>query len=222
MRKAAKETALGRPAASVSASPEETMRNIVDVATAEFANKGFAGARVDEIAALTKTSKRMIYYYFGGKEQLYLAVLEETFRRVRQAEAQLRLGDMTPEEGLRALVKFRFDYHHNNPDFVRLVMNENIHEAGFLSRSNSNALMNVNSPAIEAIRTVYEPGCAKGIFRPGLDLIDIHLMISSLSFFSVSNRHTFSLNFNRDISAPAEVSRRRDNVVEMIWRFLKA
>jgi len=200
---------------------EETVRNIVEVATVEFAAKGFSGARVDEIAAQTHTSKRMIYYHFGGKEELYLAVLEATFRKVRIAEAALRLGDLPPEEGARKLVRFRFDYHHKNPMFVRLVMNENIHEAGFLSRSNTHALLNVNSPAIEAIRTVYEPGCRQGVFRPGLDLIDIHLLISSLSFFRVSNRHTFSLNFNRDIGSPADTARMRENVVEMVLRYLK-
>ena len=214
-----KSTLRGRPAAAQASGNDQTIRNILEVATAEFASKGLTGARVDEIAAQTRTSKRMIYYHFGGKEELYLAVLEESFRRVRDAEARLQLHDMPPLEGLRALVHFRFDYHREDPYFVRLMMIENIHDARFLKRSE--AVFNVNTPAIDAIRTVYEKGCAQGLFRPGLDLVDIHLLISSLAFYSVSNRHTFSHNFNRDLEAPDEIARRRENVTEMVLRYLK-
>src|SRR5215207_7439374 len=106
--------------------PERTMANILEVATAEFADKGLSGARIDEIAAATRTSKRMIYYYFASKEGLYVAVLEEAYRRIRQIEGQLHLEDLPPEDALRKLVGFTFDYQHDNPDFIRLVMTENI------------------------------------------------------------------------------------------------
>jgi AcrR family transcriptional regulator len=196
------------------------MEDIVAVATVEFANKGLDGARINAIADATRTSKRMIYYYFGGKEQLYLAVLENAFRRVREAESELQLEDLSPEEALRALVRFRFDYHDRNPQFVRLVMNENIQEGRFLAQLQPGAML--HSQALQVIKDIYDRGCKSGAFRRNIKPFDIHLLISSLSFYSVSNRHTFSINFQRDIGSPEEVKRRRANVVEMVLRFLSA
>jgi AcrR family transcriptional regulator len=209
----------GRPVAALQSTPE-IIEDILEVATTEFANKGLTGARINEIADSMRTSKRMIYYYFGGKEQLYLAVLENAFRRVREAESQLHLDEAAPEEAMRALVRFRFDYHDQNPQFVRLVMNENMQDGRFLAQLQPGATL--NSQALKVIEGVYQRGCKSGVFRRGIQPFDIHLLISSLSFYSVSNRHTFSINFQRDLSAPEEVKRRRANVVEMVLRFLRA
>ena len=115
--------------------PDGTKRDIIDVATEEFSGKGFSGARVDNIAARTKTSKRMIYYYFGSKDGLYIAVLEAAYRRIRTVEATLDLATQRPEQALRALIAFTFDYQNAHPEFVRLVMNENILHGAYLSRS---------------------------------------------------------------------------------------
>src|SRR5450755_1188048 len=112
-----------------------SMADILKVATAEFADKGLSGARIDEIAATTRTSKRMIYYYFGGKEGLYIAVLEDAYRRIRTIETELHLEDLAPEDALRKLVGFTFDYQHEHEDFIRLVMNENMHRGEFLAQS---------------------------------------------------------------------------------------
>src|SRR5450830_167486 len=117
--------------------PARTMAGILEVATAEFASKGLSGARIDEIAAATRTSKRMIYYYFGSKEGLYIAVLEDAYRRMRSIEAELHLEDLAPEDALRRLVEFTFDHHHNNQYFVRLVMNENMERGAYLAQSKS-------------------------------------------------------------------------------------
>ncbi len=200
--------------------PERTRADIVRVATAEFADKGLAGARIDEIAELTRTSKRMIYYYFGGKDGLYLAVLEEAYRRMREIESSLQLEDLAPEQALRTLVAFTFDYQAANPDFIRLVMNENIHRGQYLAQSGS--IQSLNVPAIAAVAAVYERGVAAGVFRPGLDPVDLHQSISALSFFNVSNRHTFSLIFKRDPESPAAVAARRESIVEMVVRFVRA
>src|SRR5579859_8200144 len=115
--------------------PEGTKRNIIEVAAQEFAGKGFTGARVDTIAAQTKTSKRMIYYFFGSKEKLYLAVLEKAYADIRTIEAALDLVKQDPETGLRTLVAYTFDYQNAHPGFVRLIMNENILDGAYLSRS---------------------------------------------------------------------------------------
>jgi AcrR family transcriptional regulator len=200
--------------------PERTKANILQVAAAEFGEKGLAGARIDEIAALTQTSKRMIYYYFGSKEGLYLAVLEDSYRRVRDTEAELHLPDLEPEQALRRLVAFTFDHHLHHENFIRLVMNENINRGQFLAQSTH--IQELNVPVVEAIRNLYERGVASGVFRPGLDPVDIHASISALSFFNVSNQHTFGLIFKLDTTSPAYIAQRRESVIEMIVRFMRA
>jgi AcrR family transcriptional regulator len=199
--------------------PEGTMRDIIGVATQEFSQKGLAGARIDEIAELTRTSKRMIYYYFGSKENLYVAVLEEAYRRIRSIESGLHLEDLPPEEALKKLVSFTFDYQLANPDFIRLVMTENINNGQFLAQSKM--IQQLNVPAITGLYDVYERGVAAGVFRPNIDPVDLHLLISSLCFFNVSNRHTFSIIFKRDISSPKELEKRRASIVEMVARYVR-
>jgi AcrR family transcriptional regulator len=199
--------------------PERTKANILAVAEAEFGEKGLAGGRIDAIAEATKTSKRMIYYYFGSKEGLYLAVLEEAYRRVREVEAELHLQDLEPEDALRRLVAFTFDHHLHHENYIRLVMSENIQRGEFLARSRR--IQQLNVPAIAAIRHLYERGTKSGVFRKGLDPVDIHASISALSFFNVSNRHTFGLIFKLDMRSPAYIAQRRENVVEMIVRYVR-
>jgi len=200
--------------------PERTMANIMEVALAEFAEKGLAGARIDEIAAATQTSKRMIYYYFQSKEGLYLAALEESYRRMREIESQQHLEDLEPEAALRKLVEFTFDHHASHENYIRLVISENMNRGQFLAQSQS--IQQLNVPAISAIRRLYERGVASGVFRPGLDAIDIHASISALTFFNVSNRHTFGLIFKRDLSDPKIAAARRDAIAEMVLRYVRA
>lgn len=200
--------------------PARTMAEILQVATHEFADKGLAGARIDEIAAATRTSKRMIYYYFGSKEGLYIAVLEEAYRRVRHIESGLHLEDLPPDEALRRLAGFTFDHHHGNQDYIRLVMSENILRGQYLAQSKSIQALNV--PAIQAIRQLYDRGVASGVFRPGLDPIDIHASISALTFFNVSNQYTFSLIFKHQVQDPDVVAQRRRNVIDMVERYVRA
>lgn len=196
------------------------MANILEVATAEFGEKGLAGARIDEIAEATHTSKRMIYYYFGSKEGLYLAVLEESYRRMRDIEGRLQLDDLEPEAALRRLVEFTFDHHSGNEPYIRLVMAENMNRGQYLAQSKS--IQQLNVPAISSIQKLYERGVASGVFRPGLDPIDIHASISALTFFNVSNRHTFGLIFKRDFADPAVATHRRAAIVDMVAGYLRA
>jgi AcrR family transcriptional regulator len=199
--------------------PARTMAGILEVAGVEFSEKGLSGARIDEIAAATQTSKRMIYYYFGSKEGLYLAVLEESYRSMRSIEAELHLEDLPPEDALRRLVGFTFDHHLNNPAYIRLVMAENMERGSYLAQSK--IIQELNVPAIEGIRRLYERGLASGVFRTGLDPIDIHASISALTFFNVSNQHTFGLIFKRDTQAQQAITTRRDNIIEMVVRFVR-
>jgi AcrR family transcriptional regulator len=205
-------------AAAPSSEAERSIADIMAVATAEFAEKGLAGARIDEIAERTRTSKRMIYYYFKSKEGLYLAVLEEAYHGIRAIEATLDLEHLPPKQALRALVGFTFDYQRANPDFIRLVMNENMHKGEYLKKSaNIRAL---NAPAIDALRDIYRRGLEEGVFREGLDPIDLHTSISALSFFNVSNQHTFSIIFDRDVTAEEQVARRRKSVEDMVLGYM--
>ena len=207
-----------KPAARTN-DPGRTMADIIDVATHEFSEKGLAGARIDVIAEAMRTSKRMIYYYFGSKEGLYIAVLEEAYRRIRQIETELHLEDLSPEDALRRLVGFTVDYQLANPDFVRLVMTENIHRGEYLAQSKS--IRKLNVPAIDGLRKLYDRGVSARIFRSGLDMIDLHMSISALSVFNVANRHTFSLIFQRDLETAAALIARRDSIIEMVVRFVR-
>jgi len=194
--------------------PEQTRRDIIAVATKEFARLGLSGARIDHIAAQTKSSKRMIYYYFGSKEGLYITVLEEAYRNLRQIEGGLRIEGLSAEEALRELVGFTFDHHVAHSDYVRLIAIENIHEGKHLAKSQT--IQELNVPAIDAARRVLELGEREGVFREGIDPLDLHMSISALCFHNVSNRHTFSIIFKRDMTSPAALGARRAIVVDTI------
>ena len=198
--------------------PARTMAEILAVATHEFADKGLTGARIDEIAAATRTSKRMIYYYFGSKDGLYLAVLEEAYRRMRAIESDLHLDDLSPREALIRLVEFTYDHHRNNEDFIRLVMSENIQRGDYLRQSTT--IQQVNSNAIRSVQAVYDRGVAEGVFRAGLDPVDIHSAISAFTFFNVSNRHTFGVIFKDRLRSDLADTLKREHVVELILRFV--
>jgi AcrR family transcriptional regulator len=199
--------------------PEGTKRNIVEVATGEFASKGYGGARVDAIAERTRTSKRMIYYYFGDKEGLYLAVLEEAYGSIRRTEETLDLERLPPEQALRTLVTFTFDYQNAHPEFMRLVMNENI--MGGVHMARSKTIGRLNAGVIDALRDLLVRGRQAGVFRQDLDPLEVHMTISALCVFNVANRATFSTIFKRDMASPRALARRRAEVADIVWRYVR-
>lgn len=199
--------------------PDQTRRNILDVALAEFADKGLSGARVDEIAARTATTKRMIYYYFGSKEGLYAAVLEEMYGGIRDAEQALDLETLDPVAAMRKLVETTFDYHAAHPEFVRMVAVENIHSARHLQHAASVAER--NDAVIRTLRTLLDRGEKAGAFRARVDAVDLHLLISSFCFYRVSNRHTLQVIFHRDLTAPVHVAAHRAMIVEAVLAWLR-
>lgn len=198
--------------------PEGVQRDILITATAEFAKNGLSGARIDDIAALTKTSKRMIYYYFGDKEGLYQACLERSYERVRAGEQSLDLDGLSPRQALATLVAFTFDHHRHNPDFIRLVMIENIHTANFLKRSQS--IPTANAAAIDTLAGILRAGQATGDFRSDIDPMELHWQISALSFFNVSNSSTFSALFGSALFEDERQETLNEHVVEMIMRYV--
>jgi AcrR family transcriptional regulator len=197
---------------------DRTKRDILEVATREFADQGYAGARVDEIAARTRTTKRMIYYYFGGKEQLYIAVLEAAYRRIRAVEREADVDHLDPVAAVRRIAELTFDHHEANPDFIRLVSIENVHRAEHLEKFSG--FGRLNSPAIEVISGILERGRAEGLFRADVDAVDLHMLISSFCFFRVANRHTFGTIFRRDPLDPGRRAHYRAMVGDMVVAYL--
>ncbi|MBR0683716.1 TetR/AcrR family transcriptional regulator [Roseomonas eburnea] len=199
--------------------PEQTRREVLEAAIAEFSEKGFSGGRVDEIAARMRTTKRMIYYYFGGKAQLYAAVLEHLYGRMRDAEQALRLDMLPPLEALRRLVEVTFDHHAAHPEFVRLVSVENIHEARIVTASAT--IPARNAAIIGALAALIARGEAAGAFRRGLDALDLHMLISGFCFYRVSNRHTLRAIFGAEMGAPETVAAHRRMIVEAVLRYVQ-
>ena len=188
------------------------------MAQREFARRGYAGARVDEIAALTRTTKRMIYYYFGGKEKLYVTVLEKAYTEVREVEATIDVQHLAPVEAIRTLAELTFDHHETHADFIKLVSIENIHEAEHLRRSDM--LTDLGGPVTGLISQILDAGRASGDFVTGADAVDVHMMISSFCFFRIANQYTFGALFGRDLMSPGHRSRHREMVGEMVVAYL--
>lgn len=192
-----------KPKAELQRDPERTRAELLAVATEVFAESGYSGARVDEIAERTRTTKRMIYYYFGGKEGLYLAVLDRAYRGIRQAEQKLRVDHADPTEAIRRLAEVTFDHHIEHDDFIRLVSIENIHRGDFIRRLTD--LPQLSRPATSLLDEILDDGRAAGLFRPDVSALDVHLVISSYCVFQVANQYTFGYLFDLDL---AETSNR--------------
>ena len=198
--------------------PEQTRAEILQVAADEFAEHGFSGARVDRIAAQMRTTKRMIYYYFGSKEELYVAVLERAYAAIREAEQAIDVDHLDPIAAIRRLAELTFDHHEANPSFLRLVSIENIHRAEHLRQSSQ--IANLNVPAIDLIARILERGYATGTFTRRVDAIDLHMMISAFCVFRVSNQHTFGVIFDRDLTSPDLRDRYREMLGDMVVSYL--
>jgi AcrR family transcriptional regulator len=199
--------------------PEGAKQNILDVATEEFAQHGLSGARVDAIAARTRTAKHMIYYYFGSKEGLYLAVLERSYGRMRAAERELNLDQLPPTEAIRTMVEFVFDYQEAHPDFTRLVSIENIHLGRHVAHSLS--IQSLNQSVIEVLDRVVKRGQQEGCFRTDIDTFDLHMLCTAFGFFRVSNRHTLSTLFGKNLSDPERRARQRRMAADSVLAYLQ-
>ena len=193
---------------------------ILDVALQEFSRRGLSGARIDAIAAESGLNKGMIYYYFGSKEDLYVAALEESYRRFRQIESDFHLEKLPPVEALGALVGASFDFHAAHPEFIRMVMSENINHGEYIRKIPE--LRAINRSAITVLDSLCRRGIADGVFRADVDPVDLHMTISALSFYNVSNRHTFSFIFDRDLGAPEVHAARRASVIDTVLCAVRA
>jgi AcrR family transcriptional regulator len=198
---------------------DQTRNNILEVAAREFADKGLDGARIDEIAEKTNSSKRMIYYYFGGKDELYRSVLERSYAGIRESEMAANFETLPALDAMRAHIEQSFDYQNSHPEFARLVMNENIHRAEHLKHVDG--IKDRNKMVIASLKKIIDKGVAEGSLRSDVDPVDLHMTISALCIFNVSNRYTFSTIFNRDIGAPKALVKRRAQVVDLILGWVR-
>jgi AcrR family transcriptional regulator len=199
---------------------ERSKVDILAIATEEFAVNGLSGARVDQIAERTRTSKRMIYYYFRDKEGLYEAVLEKAYSDIRALEARSNLLDMEPRAALRRLIELTFDYDETHPHFISLVSVENIHRAKHLAGMKK--IKEMNASVIRVLSSILERGRKEGVFRSDLDPVDVHLLISAFCFFRVSNRFTFGAIFDRDLSDSKLRKRHKRLITEAIEQLVQA
>jgi AcrR family transcriptional regulator len=194
---------------------DQTQAAIVAAAMTEFAAKGLAGARVDAIAQLTSTSKHMIYYYFGNKEGLFRATLEHAYSTFRMAEEAIDYEQMTAVEALAAFVGQSFDFHFTSPEYIRIIMGENINNGEHMAEVEG---LERRRGVLESMARIIDRGVASGHFRSDIDLLQLHMTISSMCFYYVANRHTFGHIFNVDLASPEHAERRRAEVIDSVLR----
>ena len=198
--------------------PEANRARIVAAAIDEFAARGFKGASMDAIAARTHTTRALINYYFGSKEQLYLAVLEGVYAEIREAEAELDLDHLEPAAAIRRIVEFTYHYYLEHEGFVRIVVAENQARGRHLKKSKT--MRTLNRPIIERLARVIQRGQAAGLFRKDADPVEIHKAIAALGMFNVSNQYTFGAIFQREMGAKGDVARRHEIIADMIVGYL--
>ena len=209
------------PTRTIPQSPraEATRQRILDAALREFAAHGLAGARVDEIAARAGANKRMLYAYFGNKEDLWVAVLEAAYAHKRGEERALQVDDLPPAEAMARLVRFNLRYTARHPEFVALLNQENLHRAAYLARSES--VPALYSPLLETLREVLRRGAEERVFRDGLDPVQAYITIVALGHFYVSNLHTLSAIFGAGLGAEAAIEAREAHAVEVVLGWLR-
>lgn len=204
---------------ATSRDPERTQASILAAAIEEFTAKGLNGARVDAIAKRAGVNKRMIYHYFGDKEGLYLAALESTYTAIRSAEVGLHLADKDPVEGMRELVLFTWHYFIGHPEFLSMLGTENLHRAAYLKKSKK--IRDLHSPLIGMIADLLERGAGKGVFRRGVDPVELYITIAGLGWFYMSNRYTLSTIFGRDLTIRVALDARGRHIVDVVLAYLK-
>jgi AcrR family transcriptional regulator len=199
--------------------PERTRQSILASATAEFARYGLGGARVDRIAERAGANKRMLYYYFGDKDGLFLASLEDRYAHIRSAERSLELEHLDPREAVKRLVEFTWNYFLEHPEFMTLLNSENLHKGRHVKKSKR--VHDMHSPLVETLRTVLRKGEAQGLFRKGVDPVQLYISIAGEMYFYLSNRYTLSRIFDRDLMAPRALAQRSRHIRQMVLNALR-
>jgi len=197
---------------------EATQKRILKAAKREFARRGLAGARVDEIADRAAINKRMIYHYFGSKKKLFQCVLEAAYVDIRSAEQNLQLDELPPRDALERLVRFTWDYYLKNPEFITLVNSENLHKAVHLKRSE--VIHVVSRRFVEMVDALLKRGVKEGVFRSGIDPVQLNITIAGIAYYYLTNRHTGSIVFERNLMSAAALDDRLQFNIDTILRLV--
>ncbi|WP_254018607.1 TetR/AcrR family transcriptional regulator [Mesorhizobium escarrei] len=197
---------------------EATQRRILDAAKKEFARKGLGGARVDDIAERAKANKRMIYHYFESKENLFQRVLEEAYVNIRTAEQKLELDHLEPKEALERLVRFTWKYYLDNPEFLTMVNSENLHKARHLKKSK--VVQVLSRRFVAMVDTILERGAKQGVFRKGIDPVQLNITIAAIGYYYLTNRFTGSIIFERDLMTREALDTRLQFNIDTIMRLV--
>lgn len=199
--------------------PAATRRKLLIAARHEFAAHGLAGARVDEIAARAGVNKQLVYHYFGDKDALYLGVLEWVYEELRSHERELKLDGLPPERAIRKLIEFSFDHLAAHPDFIVLLNDEN--RGGASHVRGSGRLEAMHSPLVDLVSKILKEGVQQGVFRKGINPVQLYISIAGLSYFYFSNNPTLSAIFARDLASRRERLARRRHVVDLVLHSLR-
>ncbi|MCE2692418.1 MAG: TetR family transcriptional regulator [Rubrivivax sp.] len=197
-------------------SAQATRETLLKAAIKVFGKQGLNGARVEQISRAAKSHDRMIYYYFGSKEALFVAVIEETYRRFNEAEARLALDLSQPVQALRDVIAFMWGYYQKHPEFITLLNSENLHRGRHIGKSSKAG--EYSSPALEVLSRVLGSGVQAGLFRPELRARDVYLMIASMGYFYLSNRYTLSTFLGESLEDPAALAQWQQFITDAVLR----
>jgi len=198
---------------------DATKARILAAARSEFARLGLGGARVDEIAEKAGANKRMIYHYFGSKEDLFQVVLEEAYLDIRSAEQELNLDHLAPRKALETLVRFTWSYYLNNPEFITLVNSANLHKARHLE--STDRIRTASQRFVSMVSSILDRGVAKGVFRPGIDPVQLNITIASIGYYYLTNRFTGSILFERDFMTKKALDQRLAFNIDTVMRLVE-
>lgn len=208
-----------RPIKTTARNPEDSRDRILQAARQEFAAHGLGGARVDRISEQAGINKRMLYHYFGNKDDLFGAVLEANYAHKRASEQAMRLENEEPREAIRKLVTLTWNYYIDHPEFMNLLNSANLHQARHVQASST--VKEMRNPFIHMIGNILDNGVKAGVFKPGVDPVQLYISIAGLSYFYLSNQHTLSAIFGRKLLSPVAKTKRLNHMVDMVRSYLE-
>jgi len=206
-------------AKTITRDPEKSRANILQAARTEFARSGLGGARVDQIAKMAGINKRMLYHYFGNKDDLFCAVLEANYAHKRDSEKALELEQSEPIEAIRKLIALTWDYYLKHPEFLTLLNSANLHQAKHLKKSTG--IRKMHTPFVSMIKSVLDRGVSQKVFKKNVDPVQLYISIAGLSYFYLSNQYTLSAIFGRNLLAPAARKERLAHMTDVVLSYLK-
>ena len=198
--------------------PDRTRERIIDAATVEFARYGYDGARVDQIVQRAKISKNLLYHHFGGKEPLFIKVMENAYKLMRDHHQDFQIKDLGPVEGMRRLVSYTFQHFLDHPEIISLLNSENLHKARHIAKSKE--IKELYNPLLDTIGALLADGQREGVFRKGVDPVDLYISLSGISYFYLSNQYTLGTIFNTDLAAMPRIEQRREHMIDVIVGYL--